>query len=66
MLHIPQESVTHASNFSRHLAYGAHPQLHAIRDGNNWFCSGRDGYSHAAGLGTLDVANFGQALQNLI
>jgi hypothetical protein len=40
-------------------AYGGpHPPLHAILDGNNWFYNGRNGYSPAVGLGTLDVTNF--------
>jgi subtilase family serine protease len=37
--------------------------LHAIKDGDNWFYHGRNGYSPAAGLGTLDVANFAEALR---
>jgi kumamolisin len=32
--------------------------LNAIAYGDNWFYYGRSGYSPAAGLGTLDVANF--------
>jgi hypothetical protein len=39
--------------------------LHAIKDGDNWFYSGRNGYSPAAGLGTLDVAHFAEALHAL-
>jgi kumamolisin len=39
--------------------------LHAITDGDNWFYSGRNGYSPAAGLGTLDVANFAHILRDL-
>jgi kumamolisin len=42
---------------------GLHPPLHAIRYGNNWFYHGRDGYSPAAGLGTLDVANLADFLR---
>jgi kumamolisin len=38
--------------------------LHAIAYGDNWFYSGRDGYSPAAGLGTLDVSNFAEFLQH--
>jgi kumamolisin len=38
--------------------------LRAIVDGDNWFYSGRNGYSPAAGLGTLDVANFASYLRN--
>jgi kumamolisin len=40
--------------------------LHAITSGNNWFYQGRNGYSPAAGLGTLDVWNFAQILRNLL
>ncbi len=36
--------------------------LHAIPYGNNWFYLGRNGYSPAAGLGTLDVWNFAKIL----
>jgi kumamolisin len=39
--------------------------LHAIVDGDNWFYSGRNGYSPAAGLGVMDVANFAEALRDL-
>ena len=34
-----------------------------IQYGNNDFYVGRDGYSPAAGIGTLDVANFAEALK---
>jgi kumamolisin len=44
---------------------GAHAPLHVISDGDNWFYKGRNGYSPAAGLGTMDVANFAQFLRNL-
>ncbi len=44
---------------------GPNPSLHAIKDGDNWFYHGRNGYSPAAGLGTLDVANFAEALHHL-
>jgi len=36
--------------------------LHPIAYGDNWFYRGRDGYNPAAGLGTLDVANFAEFL----
>jgi kumamolisin len=36
--------------------------LHAIQYGNNWSYFGRNGYSPAAGLGTMDVAQFAQYL----
>jgi kumamolisin len=39
--------------------------LHAIVDGDNWFYSGRNGYSPAAGLGVRDVANFAEALKDV-
>jgi len=44
---------------------GSHPPLHVISDGDNWFYKGRNGYSPAAGLGTIDVANFAQVLRAL-
>jgi kumamolisin len=36
--------------------------LHAVLYGNNWSFAARNGYSPAAGLGTLDVAQFAQFL----
>jgi kumamolisin len=42
---------------------GPHAPFHAIPYGDNWFYQGRDGYSPAAGLGTLDVANFADFLR---
>jgi kumamolisin len=44
---------------------GPNAPLNVIKDGDNWFYSGRNGYSPAAGLGTLDVANFAQTLRIL-
>src|ERR1700722_9013105 len=44
---------------------GSHAPLHVISTGDNWFYHGRNGYSPAAGLGTIDVANFAQFLRNL-
>lgn len=38
--------------------------LHPITSGDNWFYQGRNGYSPAAGLGVLDVANFAKYLQS--
>jgi subtilase family serine protease len=38
--------------------------LNPIAYGDNWFYSGRNGYSPAAGLGTLDVANFAEYVLN--
>jgi subtilase family serine protease len=47
-------------------AYGnARAPLHAIAYGDNWFYYGRNGYNPAAGLGTLDVANFADILRGL-
>jgi subtilase family serine protease len=37
--------------------------LHAIEYGDNWFYQGRNGYSPAVGLGTLDVWNFAEVLR---
>lgn len=45
-----------------HAYGGAAAPIHAIAYGDNWFYSGRNGYSPAAGLGTLDVGNFAKAL----
>jgi subtilase family serine protease len=39
--------------------------FNVIKDGNNDFYTGRDGYSPAAGIGTLDVANFAEALKKI-
>jgi subtilase family serine protease len=36
--------------------------LNTITDGDNWFYQADNGYSPAAGLGTLDVANFAKFL----
>ena len=44
---------------------GSHAPLHVINSGDNWFYQGRNGYSPAAGLGTIDVANFAQFLREL-
>lgn len=41
---------------------GPDAPLHAIRYGDNWFYHGTNGYNPAAGLGTLDVANFARAI----
>jgi kumamolisin len=37
--------------------------IHPIAFGDNWFYFGRNGYAPAAGLGTLDVANFADYLR---
>jgi kumamolisin len=39
------------------------PPLRAIAYGDNWFYYGRNGYSPAAGLGVMDVANFARFLR---
>ncbi|HEY9064670.1 MAG TPA: S53 family serine peptidase [Burkholderiaceae bacterium] len=41
---------------------GAHAPLRDIKDGNNWFYTGKTGYEPGAGVGTLDVANFARAM----
>lgn len=43
--------------------FGSDAPLHAIAYGDNWFYHGSNGYNPAAGLGTLDVANFAQTLR---
>jgi kumamolisin len=43
--------------------FGPNAALHAMVNGDNWFYHGSNGYNPAAGLGTLDVANFAQALR---
>ncbi len=43
---------------------GSNAPLHVIAYGDNWFYYGRNGYSPAAGLGTIDVANFAKSLQS--
>jgi kumamolisin len=43
---------------------GPNPPLHAIAHGDNWFYHGRNGYSPAAGLGTIDVWNLAQILRS--
>jgi len=45
-------------------AYGGpKAPLNAISTGDNWFYVGRSGYNPAAGLGTLNVGNFAEALR---
>jgi kumamolisin len=43
-------------------SHGPAPVLHTISTGDNWFFEGRNGYSPAGGLGTLDVFNFSRVL----
>ena len=45
--------------------FGPNPPFHAIAYGDNWFYHGSNGYNRGAGLGTLDVANFAQAMHGL-
>jgi subtilase family serine protease len=42
---------------------GPNAALNTISSGDNWFYSGRNGYSPAAGLGTLNVANLAKLLK---
>jgi subtilase family serine protease len=44
---------------------GKAPPLRAIKDGNNDFYEGSDGYNPGAGLGVLDVAKLASALKSL-
>jgi subtilase family serine protease len=44
---------------------GSHAPLHVISAGDNGFYQGRNGYAPAAGLGTMDIANFAQFLRNM-
>ena len=43
--------------------FGQNPAFHAMTSGDNWFYHGSQGYNPGAGLGTMDVANFAQALR---
>jgi kumamolisin len=43
-------------------SHGPAPVLHTISTGDNWFFQGREGYSPAGGLGTIDVFNFSRVL----
>jgi subtilase family serine protease len=43
--------------------YGWHAPFHVIKYGDNDFYHGRDGYSPAVGIGTLDVSNFADAIK---
>jgi kumamolisin len=43
--------------------FGRNPAFHAMTSGDNWFYHGSFGYNPGAGLGTMDVANFAQALR---
>jgi len=43
---------------------GSDAPLRAIAHGDNWFYQGSNGYNLGAGLGTIDVANFAEAIRN--
>jgi kumamolisin len=45
--------------------HGSDAVLNTISAGDNWFYSGRNGYSPAAGLGTLNVANLAKRIKQL-
>jgi kumamolisin len=61
LLNFPLYGLTHIG-----WAYnGPRAPLHAIAYGDNWFYYGRNGYSPAAGVGTLDVANFAETLRGV-
>ncbi len=45
--------------------FGPNAPFHAIPYGDNWFYQGSNGYNPAVGIGTLDVANFAQALRGM-
>ena len=45
---------------------GPNAVLNTISTGDNWFYSGRDGYSPAAGLGTLNVGNLATRIKQLV
>jgi subtilase family serine protease len=44
---------------------GSNAVLNTILTGDNWFYTGRNGYSPAAGLGTLNVANLAKRIKQL-
>ena len=45
------------------VTHGPNAVLNTISAGDNWFYSGRNGYSPAAGLGTLNVANLARLVK---
>jgi len=45
--------------------FGPNAPFRAITSGDNWFYHGSFGYNPGAGLGTLDIANFAQAMHGL-
>jgi kumamolisin len=44
-------------------ALGPNPVFHTISAGDNWFFFGRNGYSPASGLGTIQAANLARVLR---
>ncbi|MBV9583715.1 MAG: peptidase S53, partial [Alphaproteobacteria bacterium] len=44
-------------------SHGPNAALNTISAGDNWFYSGRNGYSPAAGLGTLNVTNLARLVK---
>ncbi len=61
LLNVPMYELVRGSG-----AYtGEGAPFNAIKYGNNDFYTGRDGYSPGAGIGTLDVANFAEALKKI-
>jgi subtilase family serine protease len=48
---------------SRGATHGPGASINTITVGDNWFYSARNGYSPAAGLGTLNVANLAKLLE---
>jgi subtilase family serine protease len=42
---------------------GPNPALHTITTGDNWFFTARNGFSPAAGLGTIQVSNLAKLLK---
>ena len=59
LLNIPLYALAQGSN--AYANKGA--PFSVIKYGNNDFYVGRDGYSPAAGIGTLDVTNFAESLK---
>jgi hypothetical protein len=59
----PSAALLYAMAANASFAY-ASPQapLHDITSGSNWFYKGGPGYDPGSGVGTLNVANFAQAL----
>jgi kumamolisin len=61
LLNVPMYELAKSSG-----AYtGKNAPFNVIRYGNNDFYVGRDGYSPAAGIGTLNVTDFAQALKKI-